>query len=284
MWRINPPTQTASACFRVCTSRVRDQDLKKRLRGAEEHIIASDLAYVAAAKTTSLHALKAGKFSISPEVADQELIRIYEDRMARKGSAGREIYDELILAAKDGRCPLCGQRQVSTLDHHLPKSLFPTLAVNPNNLVPACADCNKLKLDAVPMSSEQETLHPYFDNIEDVTWLKAGVIEVAPAALRFYVEPPASWSSITALRVERHFKTFKLGKLYAAQSAYELSNIRFYLEQVYSASSTGGRERVRKHLEDQAESRRRANVNSWQTATYQALAKSDWYCDGGFSV
>ncbi|MFJ4518444.1 HNH endonuclease [Streptomyces sp. NPDC088816] len=213
----------------------------------------------------------------------QEMIAVYTNRMAKKQAAGRPIYDDLILAAKDGRCPLCGQRPVSTLDHHLPKTLYPALAVDPLNLVPSCADCNKLKLDVTPRSSEEETLHPYFDDVEHDSWLKAEVIEVAPAALRFFVDPPAAWSPTLIRRARLHFKTFGMASLYASQAAQELGNIKYYLTQLYEVGQKRGAQRVQDHLAEQAESRRRAHINSWQSATYQALADSAWYCDGGFA-
>ena len=45
----------------------------------------------------------------------------------------------------------------------------------------------------------------------------------------------------------------------------------------------GGAAAVRVELEYQWESRQANRVNSWQTATYEALAESDWFCDGGFA-
>jgi hypothetical protein len=32
----------------------------------------------------------------------------------------------------------------------------------------------------------------------------------------------------------------------------------------------------------EAASRHHAQVNDWRTAMYEALARADWYCDGGF--
>jgi len=39
---------------------------------------------------------------------------------------------------------------------------------------------------------------------------------------------------------------------------------------------------VRDHLKQDEESRRKADLNSWQAACYSALAASDWFCAGGF--
>jgi hypothetical protein len=165
-------------------------------------------------------------------VTTLEMVRLYDWRFARKGSPGRAIYDAIFSAAN--RCPLCGHGTVSTLDHHLPKTQYPALAVTPLNLVPACSDCNKNKINFVPVSSADETLHPYFDDVEDDTWLVAKVIEVAPAALRFRVQAPAYWSAILAERVRRHFRMLNLSHLYGAQSATEISNIRHYLRVLHA--------------------------------------------------
>ena len=44
---------------------------------------------------------------------------------------------------KYNKCPFCGVGRVSTLDHYLPKTKYPTYAVTPVNLVACCAECNK---------------------------------------------------------------------------------------------------------------------------------------------
>ncbi|WP_328434825.1 HNH endonuclease [Streptomyces sp. NBC_00425] len=283
MWRVVQPKHTASDSFRTCISRVRDKQLKERLQKSEGEVVEAGQVYVAAAQATTLHNLDPKDFK-PDEVTTSEMTAVYTSRMAKKGAAGRGIYDDLVLAAKEGRCPLCGQRQVSTLDHHLPKSLFPALAVDPLNLVPACSDCNKLKLDVSPAGVEDQTLHPYFDNVEQQSWLYAEVVESAPAALRFFVRPPADWSDVLARRVESHFKIFGLAALYGAQAAQLLSDIRYVLTENYSEIPGGGVRRVRQYLEREAESRRRVYLNSWQTATYSALAVNTWFCDGGFAL
>ena len=106
-------------------------------------------------------------------------MRVYDGRMAAQGSPGRAIYDAIKVGSPNGLCPLCGQRVVATLDHYLPKSRYAALAVNPANLIPACSDCNKAKSDAVA-----DTLHPYYDNIENDLWLRAELKEVRPASVQ----------------------------------------------------------------------------------------------------
>lgn len=283
MWRVDRPEDTAKDTFRLCISRVRVADLKKRLQEAEGQVVAAGKTYVEAAESATLHDLDVEDFELT-RVGTSEMVTVYSGRMAGKRSPGRVVYDALILGAKDGCCPLCGQRTVSTLDHHLPKSLYPALAVNPLNLVPACSDCNKLKLDVVPSSAEDQTLHPYFDDVEGQAWLRARVVKTSPVALQFFVDTASDMDEILARRVRAHFKKLRLSFLYGSQAAQELSNIRFRLLDIYASGGALGGQQVQQHLAAEAKSRCKANVNSWQTAMYAALASSSWFCNGGFDA
>ena len=171
---------------------------------------------------------------------------------------------------------------MSTLDHHLPKARYPALAVTPINLVPACADCNRAKTDSIAKTREEQSLHPYFDDVEDESWLEAEVVEGAPAALRFYVRPPDTWDELKIGRVRYHFRLFNLAALYASHAAEELVGIRYRLTTLLDCG--GGAGAVREHLQEEAESRGAIKANSWQAAVYKALANCDWYCDGGFKL
>lgn len=278
MRKLEKPKDNPVQVFRKCISRVRNADLKARLTLVEADVVAAAGEYEVAASTVMLHTL-VPHVSVGGVVTAGEMSMVYTQRMVGMKAPGRAIYDKLIAAPAHGRCPLCGQRTVSTLDHHLPKDQYPALVVVPGNLVPACADCNKAKTNVVPQTGEEETLHPYFDNVENEQWLYAEVIEESPAALRFFVTPPIQWSDSLAARVRHHFKLFKLAALYASHAGEELTNIRHILSVLFAKA---GYEGVKNHLWDSAASREAAHVNSWQTAMYKALADSDWYCAGGF--
>lgn len=280
MWKVHRPTITASACFAACISRIRNEELRTRLEQASPEIAAAAETYSRAAAKSSLYQLSGRDFELS-RVSEAEIIGVYEYRMAKKESAGRHIYDGILMRAAFGRCPLCGQRDVATLDHYLPKSNYPASAVDPVNLIPASSDCNKAKGDRTSTSCEEQTLHPYFDDVEGECWLQATVVETVPPAVVFFVAPPQSWSATLQARVRRHFDIFRLATLYASQAAQELNSIQYYLEQLCRQA---GPEQVMEYLADQYESRRRAQLNSWQAATYKALSGSTWFCSGGFAV
>ena len=192
---------------------------------------------------------------------------------------GRPIYNRLLMSSNE-KCPLCGVNTVSTLDHHLPKAEYPVLSVTPINLIPACRDCQSAKMEDYPTMAAEQTLHPYYDNIEADIWLTAVVNQGPPASFIFEVTPPATWNQILTDRVRYHMESFNLPRLFAVNAANELAGIRPGLTNLFDK---GGINAVRDHLQWSADSWRAGGLNTWQLAMYQAAAANDWFCNGGFA-
>jgi len=279
MRKLKKPEDLPKDVFNTCISNMRENDLKRRLRLCESAIVDASIEFDLKASNAMLHTIAISN-NVAGEVSVAEMENVYTQKMVPQDSPGRIIYDKLISAPDFGRCPLCGQRIVSTLDHHLPKARYPALAVTPFNLVPSCQDCNKTKLAMTPIKSEEETLHPYYDNIEGDYWLYCRVVENNPVSLLYFVDPPGNWSEILRIRIENHFNVFHLAELYSTYAAEELANIYFSLQNLNQNKGENG---VRNHLYEEAVSRARSLKNSWQTAMYRALANSDWFCTGGFN-
>jgi len=277
MWTVTRPARSTQWTYARCISRVRDGALKARLESIEGAVCAASEQFEQAALNGTISDVTTA-VAVGPVTRD-ELSDVYNLRLARAKAPGRIVYDEIIASATNGRCPLCGHRQVASLDHFLPKALYPALSVTPLNLVPACSDCNKAKLDHSPETAAEVTMHPYFDDVESDPWLRAEVLQTAPASLRFGVDAPPEWSPTVAARVLNHFSILRLSALYSAQAAEELLNIRHGLETVHASAGEPG---VADHLAAMAESRAVARLNSWQTAAYTAMAESPWFCSGGF--
>ena len=275
MWTLPLPAWSAEAAYQTCISRVKNDELKKRLEGARNEISQVDARYRKAGQERDFSGLLAEHCGLTG-VSAKEMVRVYDGRMASQGSPGRTIYDAIMVGSPNGICPLCGQGLVKTLDHYLPKSLYTALAVNPANLIPACSDCNKAKSDAVA-----DTLHPYYDNIEHVPWLRAEHKETGAASVRFFVDPPSSWTQEFVGRVARHFRVFGLNKLYVSNAAQTISGLQFQLSRLAVSGSANS---IRTNLTEQAESWRAVHRNSWQVAMFDCLAGSDWFCSGGFRL
>jgi hypothetical protein len=276
MRHLDKPRDDPTDVFRLCISKVEDSTLRTALESITPEIRAAAEEFNAAAQAVALHTVKS-QDAVGGKVTAKEMGDVYTQRMVRKKAAGRIVYDRLLTSPPYGRCPLCGERTVSSLDHHLPKAKYPALAVVPTNLIPACAECNKVKLDAAPSSPEEQTLHPYYDNVDSIRWLEAFLNEVRPRYLSFFVGSPSGMDALTRERLVHHFRVFRLAELYASHAAEELANIE---QHIGSLLATGGSGQVRAHLEECANSREAVRVNSWQSATYRALADSEWYCAG----
>lgn len=276
MRALRRPTRDAVAVFRTCTSRTRGADRRAALAAAEPKIRAAALAYEAAAQAGLLYTIPAVE-EVGPSLNGRGMQTVYASGMV--GGPGRFVYEELLASTR--KCPLCAQRQVTTIDHHLPKGRYPALAVTPTNLVPCCTDCNFAKGEHSPGVAEEQTFHPYFDNVGPGVWLRAQLVLGSPPALVFEVDPPASWDTVIARRIAYHFDLLGLGALYAAEAAEELLNVRDAYARLHAI---GGANAVRDDLHERARSCAGNYENSWQSATYRALAGSAWYCEGGFAM
>lgn len=274
------PDFTVRDVLDACAAGLRDRGLARRLDGVLPALEEAELDYASLGPDARLFEILSTD-DVDTTVSSAEMSALYKGTLARQGSRARRFYDRLKTAAPNDICPLCGQRVVKTLDHYLPKSTYPGLALTPINLVPACSDCNKFKLDRQPAGAEDQTLHPYFDDVDGDSWLFAEIRESSPPAAVFSVHPPPSWDAITAARLRIHFQTFGLGELYAAQAGSEMVSIRFALAE---AAGARGVEGVQALLAHQARTRSLAARNSWVAALYSALAESVWFCSEGYGL
>ncbi|EAW1174398.1 hypothetical protein S922_22975 [Salmonella enterica subsp. enterica] len=280
MKKLLKPNDRALDVFNACIARVRDEDLKNRLLACRQEIERASIEFDTKASTVQLHTITP-KNNVANSVTAEEMKKVYTNRMAKKLAPGRIYYDRLMSLPEHGRCPLCAQRVVSTLDHYLPKAHFPSLAVSPFNLIPACQDCNKTKSEDIPSCSAEETLHPYYDDVENFVWIKAKLNESTPVVIEFYVEPPEQCSPTLAERMKYHFQSFKLAALYASHAAEEIASIEYTARKLYE---TGGSSELKKYLTETAAGKQSINLNSWQSALYTCLSVSDWYCQVRFRL
>ncbi|WDQ32179.1 HNH endonuclease [Paenibacillus marchantiae] len=279
MRALTKPEFSAETVFLASISRVKNKELKQRLEDCLNEIIRDATDYDLKATEAKLHLLQK-KTILNGNVTRKEMEAVYTDRFAKLKTPGRHFYDKL-KETDDGKCPLCNQLPVKTLDHHLAKSDFPSLALSPNNLVPACSDCNTIKKAAFPTSSEEETLHPYFDNIEDDQWLFADVLQTYPISMNFFIKPPTQVTELLAHRVLHHFNFYKLNTLYKSEAASELRNIAYQMRNLFELA---GPEAVKEQLIERSESSFHDRLNSWKSAMYQALSNDNWYITTGIQL
>lgn len=218
---------------------------------------------------------------IAGNLSKGALMDLYDERVVRSNGLPRYIYDQILVAAQ-GCCPYCaGIGTARTLDHYLPKSKFPQFSVHPQNLVPACRDCNTDSGAGFPLSTELQPIHPYLDKecfFAD-RWIHGEVIRCEPVVVSFFVSPPAHWSDIDRSRALRHFEDCNLTDRFSNQISGELGPL---IQQRKSTLSVFSAAQFENHLRVVSEDGSLL-LNGWKRTMYLALCESEWFCSADFN-
>lgn len=270
---INPAT-----LYDTCRSGVRDPLVQLRFAEARQAVMNFADAYSQHAPASVLHTFNPCAHGQPEQVivgalSKRDLNDLYSDQMVGLHGPGRPFYDAMLASIPLKKCPYCGLGQVSTLDHVLSKSRYPIFSALPDNLVPACADCNKSKGGGV-ITPENMSLHPYFEPefLNETSWLKAAAQDIDPVVISFSVRVPANFPPVIEKKLNNHFQSLGLGRRYSVEAASELASIREVFRLIPEAESR------RAHLYTQAAAETALNPNSWKAATYRELASTEWFC------
>jgi hypothetical protein len=174
------------------------------------------------------------------------------------------------------RCPYCNISTASDLDHYLSKDAFPCLAIFSWNLVPICAECNRLKNGG----GEGAFIHSYYDALPATPFLVAHIdFEPRMVIITFSLDLQQIEERLAA-RVRAHFEILDLANRYALEAQERISAFRLSLPIVHD---DGGPEAVRLELGRRLLEAALYGNNYWEKAMLSALVASEVYCSGGFN-
>ncbi|MBS5787951.1 MAG: hypothetical protein KIC98_08570 [Clostridioides difficile] len=273
MWKLDKPDDCPELVFKTCVSNKQNKTLRDDLLLQSTAVKNSSVQFEDLFLTNQIHTISKSH-EVFQSVPADEWHKIYTGNFAKKKSPGRIFYDKLLNIPKHSLCPLCAQRDVSTLDHYLPKTIYPTLVVSPLNLIAACSNCNKIKGDSTFESMYKATIHPYFDDIDTDIWLFAEILQGNDFAFKFFVSRPDSWSELLYSRVKNHFDVFKLNKLYSAHASQDIVSIKYKLINLYAKY---GLDYVKIDIQECIESLEYVSKNSWRLAMYRELYNNSWF-------
>lgn len=251
--------------------------LRAKFAGSMDAFQRLELQYVAAGTGGGLASFAATLDTTGILTTPVESQGLYLVRMVPERSSGRYLY-EAIRDSDGGVCALCNIREATTVDHYLPKELYPALSFLPMNLLPACARCNGYKLTYSPSSRLDELLHPYFDDVASRQWISAEVHEGNPVPRYrvLYLDDDGE----TSVRIGGHFARFRLQEAYGRYAANELGSLSETVTAYFGTAASP--ESVRNYLTIRANSYAKAySRNHWQAVTYKAWAQSRWFVSGG---
>jgi len=265
--KLPKPQQNPKEYFELCISKSEPQEKKRRLENSANAVEESCTDYEAKAESDELYKFKRiAKFNAS----DEELYKVY-DSGTRVDGPGRKYYDHLLLSSSGKVCTLCWRREADTIDHYLPRSVYQELSVAPANLIPACGICNgqSRKGTHVPSSYKDQLIHPYFDDYTEARWLFGVTSEVnGKTTLKFKIIIPDDWDPAELERLGFHFDKLGLWGLYVANAASEMENIA----DMIGSACIQGTHNIKAFLLEMAGKKNAKNPNSWETASYYALA------------
>ena len=275
MRRLPRPVDSLDDVFSACTQRMRRQT-KKQYSACLAEIKRRSLEYdrnMQAGTVENIHEQE----SIGA-LEKEEIEKLYTQRLSKKGHPARYYYDLYLHNANQGICPYCNCRDATTIDHFLPKAHYVPLVITPANLVPCCKDCNKNKLDEVVHTKEEVFFNPYYEDIDEKTWLKGTLVRETKndnLSMIFSVDENIAGADESYIeRLKYQFDKLQLGYSYGLNAGRELGPVRRLLIKYYEA---GGRDAVLRDIQYEIDSRS-DNPNSWQSAMYRGLI-DQWFLD-----
>lgn len=182
MFFLSKPNFTINNTYPVCVGLVTDDKLRAYLTKLSKDIYAYGIEYDNLAANKKLNELlKYAKFSPEADARNSWLVNLYNYYFAKstveRSKNAYEFYKRIFSYETDKvvrRCCYCNASKIDVLDHFLPESKYHALSVNPMNLVPVCEHCNNKKKAYEPDPNDVKSvlIHPYFDNILNIHWLK----------------------------------------------------------------------------------------------------------------
>ena len=272
MRHLTKPNFNVKTIVEDCAASIQSAEKRKRFNDSSSYIQSKSDEYDSSAQLGEWESVSR-ETKVNGMIETKEMVSLYNDKFVKHSPEREQYYDKIMGLAINGKCPICSIGQVSTLDHYLAKTIYPTYAVTPINLVPVCRDCNTIKKDAPITANDEAPLHPYFDHIDDLIWLKASVERrESEFGISYYINPDIEViDSNLYLRLNSHFSLYGLSKAYATQATTEVAENISMWERKYNE---WGKEVLQKHLQECLESKELYQRNTWNTALLRAIIEN----------
>ncbi len=273
MYSLDPPTRNGMEDFDSIVAR-RNNDAAVLLNRNRGDIATAYGAYLIQSGNGTL----LPPIDIGEDVAEELKANF---RLLDKGSSYSFLRDEILSSAHLDACPYCNFTNVDTIDHSLPRAVYPEFSALAQNLVPSCGPCNRKKGENCFHSSGLNLMHPYFVGMPGEPILFADVLVTeAQVTWQFYLQRNSSISGTDFDSIANLFNLLGLATFYYRISVGDIIDRKGHLEALHLA---GGAVEVERYLHLEAESSRKSRgENYWKTALLRACARCSEFCDEGF--
>lgn len=268
MWKIDKPNYDVEKIVQECSESLRDRLRKENYQKCASFISKESCLYDELAVKGGLYTIKQHD-KVNDILTTSDMVKLYSDKFVGHTSVRSKYYSKIMISSA-GKCPICGVGVVSNLDHYLAKSIYPTYAVTPINLIPICRDCNCNKNDKKIDSIISAPLHPYYDDIDNIVWLESTLQVINNNIVAMYsVNENIKLNDVDLYdRLCNHFSLFKLDKLYSVQASSEIADSFRQWKENYNL---WGQETLLSFFEQQLRSCETYQKNTWKTALLRAL-------------
>ena len=173
------------------------------------------------------------------------------------------------------KCPHCGLSEPETIDHYLPKDIFPEFSILPINLVPMCGRCNNIKNADWKVENNRNSIHFYFDEFIDKKFLYCELIyknqmDIEPTAKFKLVKSEEITESQFAV-IKNHFETFNLYDRYS-KHIVETISCKYETCKESGLSIEISKTILRADIKSKS---RRHGVNYWEVCVLEAILNSE---------
>ncbi|MFN4316901.1 HNH endonuclease [Acinetobacter parvus] len=136
--------------------------------------------------TNALPSLTKLTLSTSEEA---DLLSLYSYKNSKLTKFRREISTDT-SSTYQATCQYCTVNSVNSLDHFVPKDLFPEFSVHPSNLIPSCTECNSKKLARWLSNNQHIFLNLYIDILPNIQYLfvELDVISLSNIDVNFKID------------------------------------------------------------------------------------------------
>lgn len=132
----------------------------------------------------------------------------------------------------DPICPYCTIEPYNTIDHFLPKEIYPAHSVNSNNLLPCCSICNEYKGTLIQENHQRVFLNLYCDILPEKQYLfvnfnyGGGTIP----AIHFYLQNINSIDPLLYNIIYTHYDKLHLPERFSSNAISVLKDIQFQIK------------------------------------------------------
>lgn len=202
-----------------------DPNRKDRLSNLITKVDPSYSEYDSKLSTNTLPLLT--KLTLST-MEETDLLSLYSYKSSKLTAFRRAISTDN-SSTYQATCQYCTVNSVNSLDHFVPKDLFPEFSVHPNNLIPSCTKCNSKKLVRWLNNNQHLFLNLYIDILPNIQYLfvELDVISLNNIDVKFKIDNLNNISISLYTVITSHYKELDLFQRFKDKSSdviIELTN------------------------------------------------------------